>query len=497
MPPVGQHLILRLNSNAPVATTHEERRVLSRAVLDKGREANLLAYGLPDTHLHVCAACSRKEAGELSRALTCSLSRRLTLKSSFSPPRFKDIDDASHLRNTFDYVLRQDEHHGVDCDPMREATNLPDLISLRICGAYTRANVHRFLPRVALEWLLHLFGLKQLGLRDDPLDKVVLATLLAAGLRDLEGSSDEVRRARRAAIEVFGDRLPPGEVARRVGTGRRNLYVVRGQTADPELVVAIRRQLYVLGLLPSAALSPLREIGSAARRHRRRRLDTAATSPTAESREVAPAAPAEVAPDTASSGITPDTASSGVTPDTAPAGPAEVAPDTASSGITPDTAPAGPAELAPDTAPAGPAEVAPDTASAPTGVAPDPASSGITSDTAPAAPAEVAADTASSTVAPDTASAGPAEVAPDTASSGVTPDTARAAPAESREGTADTAPAGVAPDTASAARTTENREGTPDPTPAARAAESREVAPDTAPGGVTPDTAPAALTAER
>jgi len=283
--PIGQHIMLRLMTREPFATTPEARRVLARVIFEKDKAAgsDVLSFGLPDAHLHICAACSRKKAGDLSRRVTCALARRLGLKVRFAPPNFKDINDSWHLRNTFRYALTQDQHHGVDCDPLREGTNLPDLLKARICGQHTLEALHRFLPRVTLDNLLELFGLKELKPLDGPVEQVVLATLLAAGLPDLKGSGPEVRQARRAAIEVVGARLRPHALAELVGLSRRRLDEVRAQPPHGELVLAIRRQLFLISLLPPAALSPVRDLQPASVLARPR-----LRAPSREAGEVAP-----------------------------------------------------------------------------------------------------------------------------------------------------------------------------------------------------------------
>jgi len=72
---------------------------------------------------------------------------------------------------------------------------------------------------------------------------VEVATLTAACLDNLRGSSQAVVRARRAMVEIIGSRASSGEVAQVLGIGSRTLRWLRTRDADPDLVMAIRLQL--------------------------------------------------------------------------------------------------------------------------------------------------------------------------------------------------------------------------------------------------------------
>ncbi len=244
---LAYHLMLRLQNGQPIATTPEQRRILVRTVLGCTRDSQLLAFSQADTHLHGADACDRPRAGRLAHDIEISLRYRLRLEVPFAPVHITPIEDIRHLYNTFRYILRQPERHGIALDPLREASNLPDLLGLRLLGAGTAANVRRLLPRVTREELLALYQIPALAPADDPLALLVPATLAAAALPSFSGFGSEVNAARRAAIEVAAGRLPAAALAERLGIARRTLYSCRATPVDPALVLAIRRQIHLLG----------------------------------------------------------------------------------------------------------------------------------------------------------------------------------------------------------------------------------------------------------
>ena len=186
---LGQHIVVRLADSRVIAPAAVERRRVARSVLELCRGHELLAFGLADTHLHLLVACDREAAGQLARRVEISLAQRLCLDVRFVPAYFKSVDDGRHLYRAFTYVLEQSTHHGLEWDPLHEASNLPDLLGLRVLGAYTAVAVRRRLPRIKRPDLLACMGLDELQPMDGPLEHAVGATLAAAGLPDLSGKS--------------------------------------------------------------------------------------------------------------------------------------------------------------------------------------------------------------------------------------------------------------------------------------------------------------------
>jgi hypothetical protein len=243
---LAHHLCIRLVNNALIAPSAWARRVLSRAILARARDLELLAFSLADNHLHLLVACLRVAAGELARTVELSLGRNLPLDAGFSPALIKPVEDGWHLDRCFRYVLRQPERHGIGGDPLREASNLPDLLGLRPLGAATATTVRKHLPRIKRADLLSLLGVPSLDPIDGSIDHVVEATLAASALPSLDGSSREVLVARRAALEVIGRRLQAREVARLLGTGPRMHFRLKQRPVDGALVQAIRQQLHLI-----------------------------------------------------------------------------------------------------------------------------------------------------------------------------------------------------------------------------------------------------------
>lgn len=241
--PLGQHVILRLADNRVIAPTPRERRTVASAVLEKGRAFDLLAFGLADTHPHLLIPGSREEAGELARRVEISLIRRLHLDVGFAEPYFKPILDGSHRYRAFTYVLEQNPHHGLEWDPLHEASNLPDLLGMRKLGAYTAANVRRFLPRITRGRLLDCMGLAELEPADGPLEHLVWAAAAAAGLESLEGKRPQIMEAKRAMVALVGNRLSLEELATLLRLSTRSIQRLRSSTVEPELACAIRLQL--------------------------------------------------------------------------------------------------------------------------------------------------------------------------------------------------------------------------------------------------------------
>jgi hypothetical protein len=123
-------------------------------VLHQGRPDGLLAFSLPDTHLHIEALCGKRAASRLCQRIAASLKQRLSLPVSNITYPHEPIRNQNHLYNTLRYDLTQHERHGLDAATILEATNLPDLVGFRIVGAYTRENVRRCLPRIRDETLM-------------------------------------------------------------------------------------------------------------------------------------------------------------------------------------------------------------------------------------------------------------------------------------------------------------------------------------------------------
>lgn len=239
---LGHHLMLRLEDDRVIAPGDSDRRILARAVLERDRRFGLLAFGAADTHLHALATCDRRDAGHLARRIALALQRKLSPGVPFAPTRVKPVTDQHHLANTFLYVLRQRSHHELASDPWREASNLPDLLGLRVTGLWTANGVRQHLPRVTRQQLTALFGADL----DAPIhswDRLVEAALAAACLDSLEGRSGNVVAARTAAVHAAGSCVAANRLAGLLGVGLRSVTRMRRRPAEPPLVQAILGQL--------------------------------------------------------------------------------------------------------------------------------------------------------------------------------------------------------------------------------------------------------------
>ncbi len=241
---LGWHVVHALEERRVLATAAAALRVVARTVLEAGGEA-LLCFRGSDNHLHSVLLADRVRAGAFARTVANTLWHRLRLPVPFEPARIRPIRDQAHLRNTFDYVLGNAEHHGAPHDPLFEASNLPDLLGLRECGAVTRATVRAALPRIARPDLLKLLGVDELAGRFAP-EHLVEATCAAVLLGSLGGRRAEVVAARTAAVHVAAPHLAPGQVDALLGlsdrSGARMRALAPGPVSNP-IATAIRLQM--------------------------------------------------------------------------------------------------------------------------------------------------------------------------------------------------------------------------------------------------------------
>ena len=159
---IAWHVTLRLDRDHDrvIATTIGQVRRAARLFLRLGRRADLLTFGIADTHMHAVLACERPAAGRFVHDLEVALRHHLELPVPFAAARFTPVETWQHLRNTLRYVFGQDDHHGLGRDPFREGTNLCDLLGARTAGAWTSRRFEELLPRIGRD---HLLGYLPLG----------------------------------------------------------------------------------------------------------------------------------------------------------------------------------------------------------------------------------------------------------------------------------------------------------------------------------------------
>jgi hypothetical protein len=239
----AHHIRLRPKGSWVIADSTAARRLVVRAVLDRGAAAGLLAFGLADNHLHIEAACDRSTAGRFARHVEVSLGNSLGFERGFESAWIDPVADTIHLARLFEYVLRQPERHAPGTDPLCEGTALPDLLGMRPRGRYVAANVKRWLPRTTRADLLRLQGVSDLRPSAGPLESLVEAGLAASALPDMRGMDRQRQELRAALIAVADRRLSVRALAGDLLCSERTIYRLGQATADSKLVTAVSLQL--------------------------------------------------------------------------------------------------------------------------------------------------------------------------------------------------------------------------------------------------------------
>jgi hypothetical protein len=192
-----------------------------------------LGLGLADNHLHLIVLGAERPsalATECGRAIS-----RLQLGARCEPARVTTIEHLAHLANTLRYVHRQDLKHGVDQDPRREGTSLPDLLGLRVVAPWLVPRVRLTLPRLRGRDLLTELGVETLDERVVP-GLLADAAAAALALPVLEGRATRVLLARRALRARRNRGLSAGKVAARSSAVR----AASPRPAHPATAVAAR-----------------------------------------------------------------------------------------------------------------------------------------------------------------------------------------------------------------------------------------------------------------
>lgn len=242
MTPFAWHVMIRLDHDRVLAPDTPTQRLLARIVLHAARPFRLLAFRAADTHLHAELVGTRADAGRFAWLVELAYQARLRPGVPFHRPRLKPIHDQQHLRSCFRYVLDQERRHGIELDPFADASNLPDLLGLRVLGAWTAGLVAGHLPRVRRGELLKLIGCDQLD-ASTPLDHIAEAAAAAAALPDLRGTDHASVAARRAAVHAIGRRMTRVQVAEALSLPVTTVKRLRAGMPDPLLVRAVLRQL--------------------------------------------------------------------------------------------------------------------------------------------------------------------------------------------------------------------------------------------------------------
>ncbi len=256
MTPIGFHVTMRLADDRVIAPSIAARRRIARLVRHHGAGCGLLAFRVVDSHIHLLLLCDRASAGEFARRLALAIHGALAPGAPFEPSRCRPFTDAAHLRNAFDYVLRQSARHGVLHDPRHDGSVLPDLLGLRVGGREIALRVREHLPRVTRDFLLGHLGVSALEEVDGvgPLvGTLVDAAAAAFALPDLDGSSDDVILARAAAVAAVPG-VRTAVLVETLGVSSRAIQRIRLLSPPPGHIRAVRLQLG-LGAALAAALA--------------------------------------------------------------------------------------------------------------------------------------------------------------------------------------------------------------------------------------------------
>jgi hypothetical protein len=243
--PIGYHVISRLESDRLLHSSDGQRRGLVRAIYRTTAPWQVPAFGCAGVHLHLVAGTDFQGAGELGRRLEISLQRTRRFGGPFQRVYRKELADQHHAFSASMYAMRQREHHQLAADPFLEATSAPDLLGARIFGARLIPVTRELLPELRRRQLLDLYGIEDLRPAeswDDPLE-LIEATAAACALAGLEGTSQEVQRARACVVSLAGEELNEGTLAALLGVSVRTVRRLRTLPRDPALERTIRLQL--------------------------------------------------------------------------------------------------------------------------------------------------------------------------------------------------------------------------------------------------------------
>ncbi|MDP2307857.1 MAG: hypothetical protein Q8P18_17660 [Pseudomonadota bacterium] len=236
MKPLPFHLTFRAVDSRVLAPDVRAQRLVAQVVHRLGERRGLLAFRAAGDHLHIAADCDRADAGKLARSVAGELTQRLGLPG-FAPTHFTPCLDQRHVEETFLYVLRNAEKHGVTNDPAHEASSIGALLGLRLApGAYL-ARVRRAFPSLDRGVLLNVLGVRTL----EPV--VQLAHLAdaaagAVGLAELD-RSDAAFSARVAAVHVSIDGASLAAIAAALDVSERTARRYREAPEDRVLQRAI------------------------------------------------------------------------------------------------------------------------------------------------------------------------------------------------------------------------------------------------------------------
>ena len=238
MSPIAWHVSLVLDPKTSTLDDPASCRLLSRTMLDCGEPFGLLAFRVHDHTLRALVQASESATQDFARHLRICLAHRMELATDFRKVRLSPVRGRQQLYWQLLHVLRGPALPSHDV--LAEASNLHDLLALRVVGRTTRLRLRRLLPD------LDPASLRSLLPVSDSATKPILEELLseaaaaAACLPHIDVPGIDGRHAR-AALHL-------ARVALRTRRGRgpsvtaRALQELLAARNGQELVDAVLRQ---------------------------------------------------------------------------------------------------------------------------------------------------------------------------------------------------------------------------------------------------------------
>lgn len=242
--PIAFHIVVNLVDRRVIAPSVDSRCTVARVIHRLGPAAKLLAFGFADTHGHIVVASDRATAGRTAHDVETSLRARLCLPVPFAAASIVPVRDQSHLYNTVRYVLRQRPHHGLDDDPFCDASNLSDLLGLRVLG--DESLLRALLPRLRIPELWELVDWAN-G-TPPQVDAACVARYLVEAAAASVGFASVVLNescndARCGAVHVATGLLTTLHLSRILGIDARSVRRLKRRAPDERIVRAIRKQI--------------------------------------------------------------------------------------------------------------------------------------------------------------------------------------------------------------------------------------------------------------
>ncbi len=236
-----QRVLLEVDAPQQVLFGPTARR-LARAVFEAADPFGLLVFRASARQLDLLVSGSGELARVCARHLRICLRHRFDL--GFASVRVAAVSSGEALRWQTLSVLRGPREP--DGDVLGDASNLPELLGLRVMGRSTRIRLARLLPdlpRAALERLLPAGAWGAVQPQSALLPDAAAAAVCITSFDELGSEGERARAAASLAASRLGLRSP-GPVPK-PGAERRLL----GEATGPELVQAVVAQLRVRSAL--------------------------------------------------------------------------------------------------------------------------------------------------------------------------------------------------------------------------------------------------------